>query len=304
MRPIFFALPGNENITTHLGRELECEVGQMVLRRFPDGETYVRLQNDVSGKSVILVCTLNSPDEKFLPLYFLCQTSRDLGAANIGLVAPYLAYMRQDKRFQEGEGVSSIYFAKLVSKSVDWLVTVEPHLHRLDSLEEIYDIPALAMHSAPNISAWIRRNITEPLLIGPDSESEAWVKAVAIEIGAPFIVLKKIRRGDREVEIVLPDISRYKNKTPLLLDDIISTARTMIETIAHLKKSGMKPPVCVGVHGVFAGSAYRELQRAGAAKIVTCNTIPHESNAIDLTGLLVEGIKKVTIRSPASSKGD
>ena len=80
-------------------------------------------------------------------------------------------------------------------------------------------------------------------------------------------------------------MDEYKNHTPVLVDDIISTARTMIETVGHLKKAGMKAPVCIGVHAVFAGNAYQDLKKAGA-KVVTCNTIPHESNGIDLSSIL------------------
>jgi ribose-phosphate pyrophosphokinase len=70
------------------------------------------------------------------------------------------------------------------------------------------------------------------------------------------------------------------------VDDIISTARTMIETIGHLKKAGMKPPVCIGIHGIFAGNAFEELKEVGAAKIVTANTISHPTNQIEIVNLL------------------
>lgn len=75
------------------------------------------------------------------------------------------------------------------------------------------------------------------------------------------------------------------------VDDIISTARTMIASVGHLERTGMRPPVCVGVHAVFAGSAYEDLLAAGAGRVVTCNTIPHASNAIDITGIFVESVR-------------
>jgi ribose-phosphate pyrophosphokinase len=93
------------------------------------------------------------------------------------------------------------------------------------------------------------------------------------------------------VEVSIPQVEAYRHHTPVLVDDIISTARTMIETIGHLKKAGMRPPVCIGVHAIFAEHAYQDLLDSGAAKVVTCNTIPHESNAIDLSDLYLDFIE-------------
>ena len=91
----------------------------------------------------------------------------------------------------------------------------------------------------------------------------------------------------------MPDIDKYKDATPVLVDDIISTARTMIETVGHLKRAGMKPPICVGIHAVFSGNAYQDLMDSGVEKIVTCNTIPHPSNTIDLSDIMSKEVKKL-----------
>ncbi|MDX5428696.1 MAG: ribose-phosphate pyrophosphokinase [Bacteroidota bacterium] len=286
---ILFSLPGNEDLTEKLSRLLNAEVGETSIRQFPDGETYVRILSEVKDKCVVLVSTLHQPDEKLLPLYFLSKTAKSLGAKCTCLVAPYLAYMRQDKVFKPGEGVTSQYFGQLISGFADSLVTVDPHLHRRSSLSEVYSIPSEVVHAAHSISRWIKENIENPVLVGPDSESEQWVSQVAEDAGAPFMVLEKTRHGDRDVEVSVPEVEAYKSHTPVLVDDIISTARTMIETVEHLKKAGMKPPVCIGVHAVFAGNAYEELKKVGA-KVVTCNTIPHESNRIDLSSQLAARI--------------
>lgn len=293
METILFALPGNEELTSKLAQKLKAETGESTIRQFPDGETYVRIQSDVKGKKVVLVCTLHQPDNKLLPLYFLSKTAMDLGADCTCLIAPYLSYMRQDKRFQPGEGITSEYFGSLVSRFAETLVTIDPHLHRRSSLSEVYQIPCKVEHAANHISAWIKGNIENPVLVGPDSESEQWVSEVAKNANAPFIVLEKIRHGDKDVEVSVPDVENYKNHTPVLVDDIISTARTMIETVKHLKRAGMKAPVCIGVHAVFSGNAFKELQEAGTADIVTCNTIPHESNRIDISDILAKGFNQL-----------
>lgn len=293
MKTICFSLPGNESLTSKLVTKMNAEKGDAVIRHFPDGETYLRILSDVKDKRVILVCTLNNPDYKLLPLYFFSQTAKTLGAACICLVAPYLAYMRQDKEFNPGESITSEYFAKFISRFADSIITVDPHLHRRTSLAEIYTVPNVVVHASSEISRWIMENIQQPVLIGPDSESEQWVGEVARQAGAPFTVLHKTRHGDREVEVSVPRIEQFQNHTPVLVDDIISTARTMIEAIGHLKRAGMKPAVCIGVHAVFSDSAYQDLLNAGASRVVTCNTISHESNAIDLSELLIPSIENI-----------
>lgn len=291
--PLLIALPGNEKLGQDIAEILPAERGLIEVRRFPDDETYLKYDCAVRGRQVILLCALDHPDEKFLPLTFAAATARELGAMKVGLVCPYLAYMRQDRRFEPGEAVTSSCFARLLSTQIDWLVTVDPHLHRWGSLAELYTVPTEVIHAAPLISEWIARKVESPLLIGPDSESRQWVSAVAGRAGAPYVVLQKVRRGDRDVEISVPDIERWSEHTPVLVDDIISTARTMIETVRHLRSAGLKAPECIAVHGIFAGNAYEELITAGAGHVTTCNTVPHRTNAIDVSGLLADGIRTV-----------
>ncbi len=286
MKPLLLALPGNEVIGGKLAALLGAEYAVPETRSFPDGETYVRINADVKARDIILACSLDRPDAKFLPLMFLAETAKDIQANSVGLISPYLAYMRQDARFKPGEGITSSYFARALSQHVDWLVTVDPHLHRHQSLPEIYTIPAAAVHAWPAIAAWVRDNVPLPLIVGPDSESAQWVAEVARGADAPYIVLEKHRHGDRDVEVSAPDMRSWRGRTPVLVDDIISTAQTLIETVHRLQIAGASGIIAVGIHGLFAGRAYDELSTAGVRKIVTCNTVAHPSNAIDVTALL------------------
>lgn len=290
MKPILLALPGNEKLAHSLAHHLAADIGKLSVRRFPDGETYLRIESELEGRAVILVATLDQPDEKLFPLILAAGTAKELGASSVGLVAPYLAYMRQDQRFQPGEAISSVYFARCLSNAMDWLVTADPHLHRRHSLDEIYTIPSQVVQAALPIAAWIQTSISAPLLVGPDAESEQWVAAVAKAAGAPYVILQKVRHGDHDVEVSVPEVGRWQSCTPVLVDDIISTAHTMMETVAHLRKAQLAPPVCIGVHAVFAGDAYQRLLASGVGNVLTCNTIVHASNTIDLSGLLASAI--------------
>ena len=292
-RELIIPLPGNEAITARLAQLRGADFGEVETRRFPDGETYLRLKTPVEGRSVVFVCTLAHPDEKLPALLFAAATVRELGASKIGLIAPYLAYMRQDRRFQVGEAVTSRHVAKLLSHTFDWLVTIDPHLHRYHGLEEIYSIPAQALHAAPLLSDWVKTNVQAPVLIGPDSESEQWVAAVAQAAGAPFTVLEKTRHGDRDVEIKVRHMERLNQRTPVLLDDIISSGHTMREAVRHVKDYVSAPPVCLAVHGIFAEGADAALEEAGAS-LVTTNTVPHRSSAIDVAPLLTAAMAELS----------
>jgi ribose-phosphate pyrophosphokinase len=290
--PLLIATPGNERLATDLATALNYELGQIETRNFPDGETYLRFITSPSARSVAIVCTLDHPDDKFLRLVFAAATARELGASKVGLISPYLAYMRQDRRFNPGEAVTSRQVAKLLSNAFDWLVTVDPHLHRYGSLAEIYTIPTQVVHAAPLISNWIKSNVTNPLIIGPDSESEQWVAAVASDAGANYSVLEKTRHGDRDVEIKIKNETKWNGRTPVLVDDIISSGRTMIEAVRLITVQTKTAPICIGVHGLFADRSDNSLVAAGA-RVVTCNTVPHPTNAIDISDLIARAISEL-----------
>jgi len=294
--PVVVAVPGYERVADELCGLLGGETGTVFVRHFPDGEVYLRLDTPVEGREVVIVCGLERPADRLLPLLFLAGTAKDLGARRVGLVAPYLSFMRQDSRFHPGEGLTSVYFARLLSGTIDWLVTVDPHLHRWASLDAIYTIPTQVVQAAPSIAAWIRDHVPEPVLIGPDAESEQWVGAVAALVDAPFLVLEKTRRGDRDVSVTAPDLARHRDRTPVLVDDIISTGRTMIETLDHLRARATRAPICIGIHAVFSDRAFDDLLAAGAARVVTCDTIAHPSNRIPTTPLLAPAVRRALDR--------
>ena len=293
MKPVVIAMPGNERLADELATYLGLERGAATVRRFPDGESHVRIETSVEGRHAFIVCTLDRPDDKLIPLLLLACAVREAGALSVGLVAPYLAYMRQDRRFQPGETISARHFAAWISRHFDWLATVDPHLHRISDLSQVYSIPSRVVHAADTVARWVRSQVRQPLLIGPDEESAQWVGDVARRADAPFVVLTKTRRGDRDVEVSVPEVDRWRSYTPVLVDDIVSTARTMIATVSHLRRSGLAAPVCVAVHAVFAQRAFEDLHAAGAADIVSCDTIEHPSNRIALAPAIAASVREL-----------
>jgi ribose-phosphate pyrophosphokinase len=282
MSMLVYPWPGCEALAAELARALPAQLGALRVRQFPDGETYLRLLTPPRDHRVVLACGLEQPDQKCTGIYFAATTARELGARDVGLVAPYLAYMRQDARFHPGEAVASRAFAQRLSATVDWLATLDPHLHRHAALGEIYSIPTAVASATAAIARWIGAHVAAPVVIGPDAESRQWAERIAAGAGCEFRVLDKHRAGDHDVTITLPDLAGLESCTPVLVDDIISTGRTLATAASLLRAHGLRAPVCVGVHALFSAGAEAAFAAAGVERIVTCNSVIHPSNAIDI----------------------
>jgi len=287
---LIFALEPHP-LAASLAEQLAFEQGKTSQRLFPDGESYLRIETPVKDRHCIVLADLSQPNNKYLPLVFLAETLREFGAASVGLVAPYLSYMRQDKRFTEGEAITSKIFASHLSAQLDWLVTVDPHLHRYRSLDEIYSIPSRVVAGASLLADWLQGQ-SNLLLVGPDAESEQWVSQISSHSGHPFVIGSKQRFGDRDVQVSLPDLSAYRQHTAVIIDDVIASGQTILKCIAALKVQGIACIKCAGVHGIFADGADAQLLAAGLEELATTNTIVHPSNAMDITPLLVAPIRE------------
>lgn len=286
------AWPGTP-LAAALARELGCECSELAVHRFPDGETLVRIDADVGGQDVVLVARLDRPEGKFLPLAFACDAARELGAGRVVLVAPYLPYMRQDTRFHPGEAVSSRTFARLVSSTADALVTVDPHLHRWQALSQLYSVPVRVAHAAPAIAQWVSRNVPSPLIVGPDAESEQWAAEIARLADAPHTVLEKTRRGDRDVAVRIGGDLPAGRFTPVIVDDIASTGRTLVAAAAALRAAGLPAPVAVAVHALLDDASLAAIRAGGVLAVVTCDTVEHATNAISILPALAQAVRAV-----------
>lgn len=286
MSRVLLAFPELQALGAELAPSLGARLGALGWRRFPDGESLVTLDADLADADVLLLAGLRRPDSTALALRFAAETAREFGARSVGLIAPYLAYMRQDTHFHPGEAISAPLFARFLEQSVDWLVTVDPHLHRNPSLDRLFSIPARNVAAAPAIAAWVRDHVPDAILIGPDSESAQWVADIAARADVPYQVLAKTRQGDRSVSVSLPDAVVARGRTPVVVDDIVSSGHTMLETLKHLSGLGLAPATCLVTHTVFSDDAHDNLLAAGAQRVVSTNTIPHPTNAISVAPFL------------------
>jgi ribose-phosphate pyrophosphokinase len=274
-----------------LARELKAEFALVEVHRFPDGESKVTLPQKLP-EEVCICRSLDHPNDKLIELLLAAQTARQLGVQHITLVAPYLCYMRQDIAFHPGEAVSQQIIGPFLASLFERVVTVDPHLHRIDRLEQaIPGREAVSLQSPAVMSAFIAAHTTRPMLVGPDGESEQWVRAIAEPAGLDYVIATKERLGDREVEIKLP-AHNYRQHEVILVDDMISTGRTLINVARQLKRAGAGTIHCLVTHALFADEVTRTLHQAGIDQIWSCDTISHPSNAIALAPLLATALRR------------
>ncbi len=268
---------------------LEMPCCMIQLHRFPDGENKLTLPVRLP-EHVVICRSLDNPNEKLLELLLAAKTARELGAKMLTLVAPYLCYMRQDKAFNEGEAVSQSIVGKFLADLFDNVITVDPHLHRIQHLEQaIPNKNAVSLTATTMMAGFLREQCKDPILLGPDSEAEQWVSAVAKPNQWTYGVCEKIRTGDREVEIILPDINLH-GRSVVLVDDVASSGRTLSVAIKKcLSKKANHVDVLV-THALFANDAKECMVHAGVRNIWSTDSVSHESNIIPLNLLLRDAV--------------
>lgn len=266
------------------------DASPMRRHRFPDGELKLTLPPRLP-RAVAILRSLHQPNEKLIELWLAARTARTLGAVTVTLVAPYLAYMRQDRAFAPGEAVSQRHIGALLATAFDEVITVDPHLHRVSSLAEVLpETAAVTLSAAPAIGRFLRRRAAGALLVGPDEESRQWVRSAADAAGLEWAVARKVRRGDRRVAVAMPDVN-VRDRHVVLVDDMISTGRTLVEAARTLTKAGAARVDVAATHALFSEDAGRALQAAGVGSIWTTDSVRHPTNAIRLAGLLADALR-------------
>ena len=275
-----------------LAGKLGLPLKKAEVHHFPDGESLVRLPPALPH-TVIFCRSLNQPNDKLIELLLCAQTARELGAQRLILVAPYLCYMRQDTANRPGEAVSQKIIGKMLAGLFDDLITVDPHLHRISRLEEAIPLPGVINVSAvDSIADFLKAKFNKAILVGPDNESAQWVSGIAAKTGFSYSVAEKIRTGDRNVAITLPDAD-FKHNHVIVIDDMASTGRTMAKAISLLLKAGAKDVYTVITHALFCGDAEAHIRSAGVKAIWSTDSIQHSTSIIHLDNLLSSTLQTI-----------
>jgi len=261
------------------------------IHHFPDGESKLQLPA-VIPEQIILFNSLDRPNNKLIELILAESGAKDMGAKHISLVAPYLCYMRQDKAFHKGEVISQQVIGKLLADYFDKVLTVDAHLHRIHKLSDAIPIPqAINITVTDAMAHFIKKHIEQPYLLGPDGESEQWVADIATHYQMDYGVATKERYGDRDVKVSLPD-AHYEGRNIVLVDDVASTGKTLLEAAKALAKYQPSSISVLVTHALFVEDSMAQLIQAGVTNIWSCDSITHSTNVVKLAQSLAENFTR------------
>lgn len=277
-------------LSRRIAKAAGVAAGAIARHRFPDEEIKLTLPGRLPRRVAILR-SLDGPNEKLVELLLAAHAARELGARDLTLVAPYLAYMRQDRAFATGESVSQRHVGSFLAALFDRVITVDPHLHRVDRLDDVLPgAEAVALSAAPLIGRYLHAHGIEALLLGPDRESSQWVEAVARASGGECAVCRKERRGDRDVRIHLPQVT-FAGRRVVIVDDVASTGRTLAAASQAALEAGAARVDVAVTHALFVDDATATLAAAGVQSVWSSDSIAHQTNVIGLARLLARPLR-------------
>ena len=291
------------NAAMRLGEASGLTPAAVARHRFPDGEVKLRLP-DPMPRQVVVLRTLDQPNEKLVELLLVAQTARSLGATHLTLVTPYLAYMRQDMAFAPGEAISQRIVGAFLATLFDAVITVDPHLHRVATLQEAVPVPhAIALTGADVLSDLIATRRQRPMLVGPDSESEQWVAMAAARHGFDYVVCSKVRSGDHAVEVVLPQVA-LAGRAVVILDDVASTGHTVAAAARLLRAAGAASIDVAVTHALLGHAALDLLREAGVGAVWSTDCIEHPSNAVSMAPAIAQALREIISRRCGAGNPD
>jgi len=286
------SLPSGAGDARRLASLLGLPLREIALHRFPDGE--MRVTVGPAAATTIIYAPLDRPNDKLIAILFAAEALRRAGTKRLVLLAPYLCYMRQDAAFSEGEAISQKVIGRLVAGIVDRVITVDAHLHRTPDISEVFPgIEAENLSAMPAIANSLRLAGIDPatIVVGPDAESGPWVSDLAGRLGLAHRVARKVRRGDRSVEIGFADPASIAGRPVLLVDDVVSSGGTLIAGARALTAAGAATIDAVVTHALFPFEMATEFANAGIRSIRSTSSVPHPSNAILLDDIFAAALR-------------
>jgi ribose-phosphate pyrophosphokinase len=284
-----------------LARESHIPFLKLDLKKFPDGERYIRVLGDVEGKTVNVVQSMyQQPDDYLLEYFLIVDNLKDLGASMVRGIIPYFAYARQDGRFNPGEAFSLKTVVNLIQGvGTDEVFTIDLHLHRIESISKVFKIPSTNLTVVPDLARYVKQNLKlrNPAVVGPDEEAEQWAKVAAKELSADYDVLEKHRvsasedKEFGEVDIKPRELT-MKGRDVLIVDDIISTGGTIVKAMDILKKNGANKIYVATCHAVLVEGALMKIYEAGAELVIGTDTIPSPISYVSAAPAVARAVKK------------
>lgn len=280
------AAPRRAELAEGLAERIDGDPVPYERTTFPDGELRVRLDAELDGPTVVLADA--RPNERALESLFACDAAHEAGASEVLLAVPYLAYARQDRAFEPGEGVSARALMQALGANADALATV--HVHA-DRVLEYFPGSAVSAPATAELADALGERAVD-LVLAPDAGAIQGARAIAERLEVPHDHLEKTRRSAREVEMAPKELD-VDGDAVAIVDDIISTGGTMATATEHLLDAGASRIVVAASHGLFVSGADKRLDDAGVDEILVTDSIESDRSTVTCAGALERGLRRL-----------
>jgi ribose-phosphate pyrophosphokinase len=284
--------PSSLNLACKISEILKIPLIKVRTKRFPDGEFYFKFEENISGENLLVVQSLYpSQDIHAMELFLILHTARDLGANTMKVFVPYLAYSRQDERYLEGECLSASMMAEIIEElGADALYTVDVHN---ENVLKMYRIPVYNLTASGELARYFaKKGLGYPLIIAPDDEDLAIRRArhAAEILNAEYDALEKRRdRYTGEIVTYRKDLN-VKGRDAVIIDDIISTGKTVANAARILKEQGARR-ILVGVsHALLIGDSVKIMMENGVEEIVGTDSVVNEYAKVSVAPILARAL--------------
>lgn len=258
------------------------------IKKFPDGEKYIRIKGEVEKEVSIIQSTGFPQDESLIELLFLIRTLKDLGAEEIRTIVPYMGYARQEMRFKNGEAISAQIVAKLL-ESAGATEFSSINLHE-DSVRDFFTIPSKNLSAMPAIADNFIDKFENPIIIAPDKGALNFAKEIADIIGCSYDYMDKVRLSPEKVETKVSNID-VEGMQGIIIDDIISTGGTIVNATKILQKNGIDSVTVSCVHPVLVNDSILKIYSAGVKSIEATDTLKSEVSTISMDKTIADSLK-------------
>ena len=280
----------NRPLAEEVAEELNASLCKATIRRFSDGEIFVKIDENVRGRDVYIIQPTNPPAENLIELLILMDAARRASAARITPVIPYFGYARQDRKDQPRVAISAKLMANMISTAgADRVLAMDFHQHQLQGF---FDLPVDHLYAAPVFTSHYRQKGLKNLaVVASDVGGAKMARGYAKRLDASFAIIDK-RRTAANVAEAVNVVGDVEGKDCIIPDDMIDTAGTMVEAAHALKRLGARDIYLCATHPVFSGPAVQRLSDAPVVEVAVTNTIhlPPEKQFDKLKVLSIAGI--------------
>lgn len=292
----------NRGLAEEVAATLGTPLGDTTIRRFADGEIFVRINENVRGRDLFIVQSTPPPAETIMELLLLIDAARRASAARITAVIPYFGYARQDRKDQPRVAIGAKLVANMITKAgADRVLAIDFHQHQLQGF---FDLPVDHLYAAPVLTRYFRgKELVNPVVVAPDVGAAKMARGFAKRLNATIGIIDK-RRPTANVTEVMSVIGEVEGRDCLLVDDLIDTAGTMAESVVALKARGARDVYCCATHALLSGPAVERFEASPVKEVVVTNTIaiPEEKQFSKLTVLSVGDLIARAIRYTHSNE--